>query len=186
MPNKKTEIKPEKTLSSKYIFKGEAINLRLDAVRTGDGRHTTREIVEHEDAVVIVPIDSKDNVLLVSQFRTPLGKNLLEVPAGGIDKGEDAEAAVIREMQEETGYKPRKVVFLAGFHSAPGFTNEYLHCYLAMDLKPSRLEAEDTAGIEVIRAPLAKIREMIFSGEIQDAKSIAGLLLTLEYLKKKS
>ena len=130
---------PEKTLSRKYIFKGHVIKLRVDTVVTADGRRTTREIVEHPDAVVVVPLDAEDNVLMVNQFRTPLGKNLLEIPAGGIEKGEDAEAAVIREMQEETGFKPQKLVFLAGFYTSPGFSNEYLHLYLATDLVPSRL-----------------------------------------------
>jgi ADP-ribose pyrophosphatase len=184
MPKKSPESKAEKTLSSKYIFKGHAISLRVDDVVTIDGRHTTREIVEHEDAVVIVPVDVDNNVLLVNQYRTPVGKNLLEVPAGGIEKGEDAKAAVVREMQEETGFKPRNLVFLAGFHSAPGFTNEYLHLYLASDLVPSRLEAEDTAAIELVRIPIAQVKAMILSGQIQDAKSIVGLLLMLEYLKK--
>jgi ADP-ribose pyrophosphatase len=186
MPEKKAKTKAEKVISSKYIFKGHAISLRVDDIITIDGRRTTREIVEHEDAVVIVPLDAKNNVLLVSQYRTPLGKNLLEVPAGGIDPGETPEKAVIREMQEETGYKPRKLKRLSGFYSTPGFTNEYLHCYLATDLVPSRLEAEDTAGIEVVRVPLAKLKEMVLSGRIQDAKSIVGLLLMLIYLKKKS
>jgi ADP-ribose pyrophosphatase len=184
MPNRKPGDDAEKTLSSKYIYKGRVIKLRVDTVITADGRRTTREIVEHPGAVVVVPLDVDDNILMVNQFRTPLGKNLLEIPAGGIDKGEDAEAAVIREMQEETGFKPQKLVFLAGFYSAPGFSTEYLHLYLATDLIPSRLTAEDTAGIELVRVPLAQALEMISSGEIQDAKSIAGLLLLLEYRKK--
>ncbi len=184
MPKRKPGDAPEKTLSSKYIFKGQAVNLRVDTIETSDGRRTTREIAEHADAIVVVPVDANDNVLLVNQYRTPLGKNLLEVPAGGIEKGEDAEAAVVREMQEETGYKPQKLVFLAGFYSAPGFSNEYLHLYLATDLIPSRLEGDDTAGIELVRVPVAQVRELILSGKIEDAKSIAGLLLMLEYRKK--
>jgi ADP-ribose pyrophosphatase len=186
VPEKKFGDASEKILSSKYIFKGRAINLRVDIIETADGRQTTREIVEHEDAVVVVPIDANDNVLLVRQWRTAPGKNLLEAPAGGIEKGETAKATVIREMQEETGFKPRKVVPLTGFYSTPGFSTEYLHLYLATDLVPSRLEAEDTAGIEVVPVPLGQVKEMILSGKIQDAKSIAGLLFTLEYLKKKS
>ncbi|MGD0781031.1 MAG: NUDIX hydrolase [Dehalococcoidales bacterium] len=186
MPKKKPDNAPEKTLESKYIFKGRALNLRVDTIITADGRRTTREIVEHRGAVVVVPLDAEDNVLMVNQYRTPLAKNLLEIPAGGIEKGEDDEAAVIREMQEETGFKPQKLVFLAGFYSTPGFSNEYLHLYLATDLVPSRRHAEDTADIKLVRAPVGKVREMILSGKIQDAKSIAGLLFMLEWRKKKS
>jgi ADP-ribose pyrophosphatase len=186
MPEKRRATKAEKTLSSKYVFKGDAVRLRVDDIITVDGRRTTREIVEHGDAVVVVPVDAKNNVLLVSQYRTPLRKKLLEVPAGGIDVGETPEKAVIREMQEETGYKPGKIKRLGGFYSTPGFSNEYLHLYLATDLAPSRLEAEDTAGIEVVRVPITKVLALVRSGKIEDAKSIAGLLLTLEYLKKNS
>ncbi len=173
----------EKTLDRKYIFEGRTINLRVDTVLTADGRRATREIVEHPDAVVMAPLDADNNVLMVNQFRAPLGKNLLEIPAGGIEKGEDAEAAVIREMQEETGFKPRKLVFLTGFYTAPGFSNEYLHLYLVTDLVPSRLTAEDTTGIELVRVPVSQVREMISSGRTQDAKSIVGLMLMLEYRK---
>ncbi|OGN99045.1 MAG: hypothetical protein A2Y58_00420 [Chloroflexi bacterium RBG_13_51_52] len=183
MPKRKSGDTEEKTLRRQYIYNGRVINLRVDTVVTADGHHATREIVEHADAIVVVALDADDNVLLVNQFRTPLGKNLLEIPAGGIEKGEDAEAAVIREMQEETGYKPQKLVFLTGFYTSPGFSNEYLHLYLATDLVPSRLHAEDTAGIELERVPISKISELVASGRIQDAKTIVGLLLLLEHRK---
>ena len=183
MPKKRTTDAAEKTLRRQYIFEGRLIKVRVDTVVAADGHHAVREIVEHPDAVIMVALDTEDNVLLVNQFRTPLGKNLLEVPAGIIEKNEDTEAAVIREMQEETGYKPQKLVFLAGFFSTPGFTTEYLHLYLVTDLVSSPLHAEDTAGIELVRVPVSQITELITSGRIQDAKTIAGLLLFLEYRK---
>ena len=183
MHKRKTGDTAEKTLRRKYFFEGRVIKVRVDTVVTADGHHAIREIVEHPDSVVVVALDADDNVLLVNQFRTPLGKNLLEIPAGGIEKGEDAKAAVIREMQEETGYKPQKVVFLTGFYTSPGFSNEYLHLFLATDLTPSPLRAEDTAGIELERVPVSRITELVTSGRIQDAKTIAGLLLLLEYRK---
>jgi ADP-ribose pyrophosphatase len=183
MPKGNTADTAEKTLRRKYVFEGRLIKVRVDTVATADGHHAVREIVEHPDAVVMVALDADDNVLLVDQFRTPLGKNLLEIPAGVIEKSEDTETAVIREMQEETGYKPQKLVFLAGFYTAPGFSTEYLHLYLATDLIPSPLRAEDTAGIVLVRVPVSQIIELITSGRIQDAKTIAGLLLFLEYRK---
>ena len=99
----------EKRLRRQYIYEGSLINLRIDTVVTASGHHTTREIVEHGDAVAVVALDPDDNVLLIKQFRTPLGKDLLEVPAGLIEKKEETEAAVIREMQEEIGYRPEKL-----------------------------------------------------------------------------
>lgn len=168
-------------LSSMVIFDGRAVRLRVDSVRMPDGRETTREIVEHADCIAVIPIDSDGNVLLVSQFRYATGKELLEIPAGGIEKGEDAEAAVLRELREEIGYMPRKVQRLGGFYSAPGYCTEYLYLFLATDLVPGQLHAEDTEEIRVVRVPLEKVSELIASGAICDAKSIAGLLFYLKY-----
>ena len=173
----------EKVLSSKEIYRGRILTLRVDTVLTIDGRKSTREIVAHDPCIGVVPIDSEGNVLLVNQYRSPLGKNLLEIPAGGIDKGEDPAAAVIREMREETGLQPLKVVRLTGFYLSPGFCDEYMHLFLAEDLKPAPLSAEDTVGIEVVRVPVAQIPELIASDEIEDSKSVAGLLYYLDYRK---
>lgn len=173
----------EKTLSSQLIYDGRVVKLRVDTVKMPSGRETTREIVEHSDCVVIVAIDANDNVLLVNQFRKPVEKELLEIPAGGIEPGEDPVTTVRREMQEETGYLPQKVERLGGFYSAPGYCTEYLYLYLATDLTPSPLNAEDTESIELIRMPISQISSLIAEGSICDAKSIAGLLTFLEYKK---
>ena len=173
----------EKTLTSQPIFEGRAVKLRVDTVQMPDGRETTREIVEHADCVAIVPVDDGGNVLLVSQFRKAVEKELLEIPAGGIDPGEDAITAVRRELQEEIGYLPGKVESLGGFYSAPGYCSEYLYLYLATDLTPSQLYAEDTDSIEVVTTPLSQIPALISSGKICDSKSVAGLLVYLDYCK---
>jgi len=173
----------EKTLSSQLIYDGRAVKLRVDTVQMANGRETTREIVEHSDCIAIIAIDADNNVLLVKQFRKPVEKELLEIPAGGIDHGEDPEASVRRELREETGYLPQEMVRLGGFYSAPGYCSEYLHLYLATDLVPSQLFAEDTEEISLVRVPVTQIPGLITSGKICDAKSIAGLLTYLEYLK---
>jgi len=133
--------------------------------------------------VAIIAIDADDNILLVNQFRKPVEKELLEIPAGGIESGEDAVDCVCREMREETGYLPGKVERIGGFYSAPGYCTEYLHLYLATDLTSSPLQAEDTESIELIRVPISQISSLTTSGTICDAKSIAGLLAFLEYKK---
>ena len=171
----------EKTLSSQLIYQGRAVKLRVDTVVRPDGRETTREIVEHSDCVAIVALDGNDNVLLVNQFRKPAEKELLEIPAGGIEPGEDPVATVQRELQEETGYRSGRVERMGGFYSAPGYCTEYLYLYLATELTPSQLYAEDTDEIELVPVPLSQIPELIASGRICDAKSIAGLLTFLEY-----
>ncbi len=166
-----------KTLSSQLIYDGRVVKLRVDTVNIPGGRETRREVVEHIDCVAIVAIDTDDNLLLVKQFRKPVEKELLEIPAGGIEPGEDPVTTVRREMQEETGYLPQKVERLGGFYPAPGFCTEYLYLYLATDLTPSQLHAEDTESIKLTQVPISQIPSLITSGSICDAKSVAGLLI---------
>jgi ADP-ribose pyrophosphatase len=173
----------EKTLSSKLVYDGRAVKLRVDTVKTPGGRKTTREIVEHSDCVAIVALDDEENVLLVSQFRKPVEKELLEIPAGGIEPGEKLEECVRREMREETGFLPQKVERLGGFYSSPGYCTEYLHFFLATELISSPLQAEDSESIRVVRVRLGDVLGLIDSGSICDAKSIAALLVFLEHRK---
>lgn len=174
----------EKTLSSQLIYEGRAVRLRVDTVRMPSGRETTREIVEHGDCVAIIAIDDEDNVLLVNQFRKPVEKRLLEIPAGGIEPGEEPADCVRRELREETGFLPRRVERLGGFYSSPGYCTEYLHLYLATELVPSPLQAEDSESIRLVRVRLSEVPGLITSGSICDAKSIAGLLAFFEYRKQ--
>lgn len=171
----------EKTLSSRLVYEGRAVKLRVDTVKMPDGRETMREVVEHSDCVAIIALDADDKVLLVEQFRKPVEKELLEIPAGGIGPDEDPVTTVCREMREETGYLPLKVERMGGFYSTPGYCTEYLYLYLATDLTPSPLHAEDTDSISLVRVPVTQIPSLIASGSICDAKSIAGLLTFLDY-----
>jgi ADP-ribose pyrophosphatase len=172
-------LKPEKKLSTKQIYQGRAVNMRVDTVEKAGGTRTTREVVEHSDCIAVVALDEQGNVLLVRQFRHAVDRLLLEVPAGGIDSGEQPTDAVRRELQEEIGYFPRKIDKLGGFYATPGYGTEYLHCFIATDLVPARLVAEDTDDIELVRVSPDEIRQLITSGEICDAKSIAALLMFL-------
>ncbi|MCX6004173.1 MAG: NUDIX hydrolase [Chloroflexi bacterium] len=166
----------EKLISSKTVFEGRAVRLRIDTIEKSSGVQTTREIVEHADCIAVVVLDDKDNVIMERQYRTATGKVLLEIPAGGMEEGESPEDAVRRELQEEIGYLPGKVTSLGGFYAAPGYCTEYLHLFLATDLVQSHLTAEDTDEIEIVRVPVSQIKSLIEQGEICDAKSVAGLL----------
>jgi len=172
-------VKPEKTLATQQIYQGHAVKMRVDTVEKAGGRKTTRDVVEHSDCIAVVAIDGQDNVLLVRQFRHAVDRFLLEIPAGGIDPGEEPLDSVRRELQEEIGYFPRKIDKLGGFYSIPGYGTEYLHCFVATDLVPGRLVAEDTEDIELVRVSPDEIPRLITSGEICDAKTIAALLMFL-------
>ena len=170
-------MEPEQLVSSQSVYQGKIVNVRSDTVLLPSGRQTVREVVEHAAAVVIVPIDNDDNVLLVRQYRYPTEQFILEAPAGGVDEGESPDDTAQRELQEEVGYASRDLRTMGGFWSAPGFCTEYLYAYLARDLVPSKLSADDDEAIEVIPTPLSNINRLIRLGEIQDAKTIAALLM---------
>jgi ADP-ribose pyrophosphatase len=126
--------------------------------------------------VALVAFDRDNNVLLVRQFRMAANRILLEIPAGTLEKGEDPEACAIRELQEETGYKPGQIESIGGIYTAPGYTTEFIHLFIATDLSESKLDADDDENIEVVRMPLAQALALIENGEIADGKSAAGLL----------
>jgi ADP-ribose pyrophosphatase len=171
--------KRERVLDSQHVYRGRAVHVRVDSVAKPNGKKTTREVVEHVDCVAILPIDSKGNILLVRQFRHPVNKELLELPAGSIDPGETPEEAATRELREETGYKPGKLERLGGFYAAPGYCTEYLHFFRASQLEKSPLTAEDTDEIEVVPVSPADVPGLVASGKICDAKTIAGFRIAV-------
>jgi ADP-ribose pyrophosphatase len=167
----------EITLASERIYEGRVVNLRVDAVRMADGRVAKREVVEHGAVVVIAALDGDGNIILVRQERTPIGKALWELPAGGVDEGEDPAAAASRELREETGFDAGRIQRLGGFYSSPGFCSEYLHLFLATDLHPSPLAQDVDESIEVAAIPLERALKMVENEEINDAKTMIGLLM---------
>ena len=169
----------EPTIESKLVYQGRIVNLRVDTVRLPSGRLTTREIAEHSESVCMVPLDEQGNVLMVRQFRKPAAAELLEVPAGGVETGEDPQTAALRELQEEIGFTAGTLRQLAGFWVTPGWSTEYMHVYLATDLQPASLTPDYDENISVERVPLSRVNEMIQEGQINDGKSIAALLMAL-------
>ena len=172
----------EPTIATELIYSGRILNLRIDTVSLPGGGTTRREIVEHDAAVTLVALDADRNVLLVRQFRKPVESDLLEAPAGSVDPGEDPEAAARRELQEETGFLPGKLEKLATFYTAPGFSTELMFLYLATDLTPARLPADEDESIVLVRVPVGEIPELISSGGVADAKTLVGLLMLLGWL----
>ena len=149
------------------------------------GNTAAREIVEHSHAVCIVPVDEQGNVVLVRQYRKPVEEALLEVPAGSVEEGEVSEDAVLRELQEEIGYTAGNLLHLSSFWVAPGWATEFMHAYLATELTPSRLEADEDENIEVVRLPFDQAVAMFKTGEIKDGKTIAAMLLAQPLLPRR-
>jgi ADP-ribose diphosphatase len=172
----------ERVVATRRIHEGRIVRLREDTVELGDGRTALREVVEHDDVVGIVPLDSEGNVILVRQFRLPAQETLLEIPAGGVDAGESAEEAAQRELQEETGYRAAQLDRLAGFFVSPGYCTEFIHVFLATGLSESVIAADDDENIALERMPLAEAVHLIHKGQIKDGKSIVGLLLAVDRL----
>ena len=169
----------EPTVESRLAFQGKIVNVRVDTVQLAPGTLGTREVVEHSDCVCVVPLDEGNNVVMVRQYRKPAEESLLEVPAGGVEDGESSLDAVLRELQEETGYTADSLRHLSSFWTTPGFCTELMHSYRATGLRPSSLEQDEDEDVQVARVPLPEIPDMIRQGEIKDAKSIASLLMVL-------
>jgi ADP-ribose pyrophosphatase len=170
---------PEPTIASQRVYEGRIVSLRVDEVRLASGQTRKREIVEHGGAVAIVAVDDQERVLLVRQFRKPVERFLLEIPAGTLEAGEDPDACARRELTEETGHTAARIERLLGFYSAPGFCTEYLHVYLATGLSEGAASPEEDESIELVREPISRALELIESGQIEDAKSQVGLLAYL-------
>ncbi|MBM7854158.1 ADP-ribose pyrophosphatase [Desulfohalotomaculum tongense] len=166
----------EKTISSQMLHRGKVVSLRIDSVELPNGKIAAREVVEHSGAVAVVPIDNNGEVLMVRQYRHPVGKILLEIPAGKLDPGEAPDDCVRRELLEETGMVAGKLSKLFSCYSTPGFSNEILHVYLAENLTYQGQQLDKDEFLKVEKVPLSKAVEMISAGEIEDAKTIAGLL----------
>ena len=170
-------IEPEVGLSQETVYEGHLFRVIKEKVRIHNGQERDREIVVHPGAVALVVVDNDGKLILVRQYRRAAGRVLLEIPAGTREQGEDPETCAVRETQEETGYRPRKVERLGGFFSAPGFCTEFLHCYLLTGLEESRGMADEDENIEIERLTLEESIAAIYSGEICDAKSICGILM---------
>ena len=169
----------EPTEESRLAFEGRLFDVRVDTVRLASGRNTIREIVVAPDSVSVVPVDEDGNVYLVRQYRKPPERLLLEVVAGGVDEGESAEAAARRELREEAGLRAEQLELLSFFWMSPGFCTEGMHAYLATGLSLGESAPEDDENIEVVRVKLEEVPGLITSGELQDCKSIASLMLAL-------
>ena len=174
----------ERVVGRTTLYSGRYLTVEVDRIVRGDGSESTRDIVVHPGAVVIAPLDSEGRLLFVTQYRVPAGGAMLELPAGTLDTHdgviEDPLVAAHRELEEETGYRAASMEPIGGFWSAPGFSTEYLTLYLATDLRPAdegRLSPDDDENLKLSRLSWRDAVAAVEGGVIEDAKSIAGILL---------
>lgn len=168
-------MKPE-PLSSKTIYTGKIFDVLLADIREGDIEYQ-REIVTHHGSAVIVPVFADMTVVLVRQYRHAAGKYLLEIPAGSLNDGEDPKEGAVRELEEEIGVTAANIEKLSEFYVSPGFLTEKMHLYLATELTKTAQSLEDDELISVEKYMFGLAFEMIRGGEIEDAKTIIGLML---------
>jgi len=167
---------PPEFIDSKKVFSGRVFDVTVDTVREAD-RTYIREVVHHPGSAVILPAFDDDTVGFVRQYRHPAVKYLLELPAGTLNDRERPEAGAARELEEELGMVAGRLEKLAEFFVSPGFCEEKMWIYLATDLVPTAQKLEDDELIEIVRLPIERALQMISDGEIEDAKTIIGLLL---------
>ena len=163
-------------LDSRTVFEGRVFDVTVDTIKEGELVYQ-REIVRHPGSAVIVPVFDDDTVALVRQYRHPAVKYLLEIPAGTLNESERPETGAARELEEELGFVAGKLEKLTEFFVSPGFCEEKMWIYLATELTQTKQKLDDDELIEVVRVSFSEALEMITDGEIEDAKTIIGLML---------
>jgi len=175
----------ERVVSSEMLYKGKLLNLRLDEVLLSGGRRVRREIVVHPGASAILPIVEPGKILMVRQYRHPVGEVLLEIPAGTLKPGEDPMACAARELEEETGYRAGKLAHLATIYPAPGYSSEILHIYLARDLRRGVQAPEMNEDISIVEMSIDQVLDGIRGGRVKDSKTIVAILYYLFFIESR-
>ncbi|MEK7389458.1 MAG: NUDIX hydrolase [Elusimicrobiota bacterium] len=171
----------ETFVSKKTVWHGNAVNFDVDTVRLPNGKLATREFMSHPGAVGVVPFLNRDTIVMVRQYRHPVGQVTLEIPAGKLDAGESVLTCLKRELREETGYTSRKFIPLLRYWPTPAFADEVLHLFVATGLKEGRMSADEDEFIERVIMPFRKAVELVRRGKIKDSKTVIGLLACSTY-----
>lgn len=173
----------EKTVSSKQIFKGKVISVKVDEVKLPNGNTSKREIVNHPGAVAIIALTPENKILLVQQFRKPLERVIYEIPAGKIEPGEEPSRTAMRELEEETGYECDYLEHIQSFYTSPGFADEIIHIYYTDKIKPTTSNAELDADefVDLVEISLEEAVSLIQEEKIYDAKTVYAI----QYLQLK-
>ena len=166
----------EKLLRREDKYKGILMDVHVDTVELPNGGTSLREVADHTDGVAVLPLDERNNVLAVTQYRYVFGRTTLEIPAGKLDEGEEPAAGALRELREETGAVPGRYESLGRILPSPGCYGETLHLYLARDLRMEEQHLDEDEFLSVERIPFAEMVRRCLEGEIEDAKTVAAVL----------
>ncbi len=174
----------EETVATQRPFEGRLLSVRVDEVTLPDGRRARREIVEHAPAIAAVPLLPGERVILVRQWRQPARQVLLDIPAEVVHPNETPEDCAARELAEEIGYRPGRLELLFSLFLAPGYSEEIIHIFLADDLLPAHAEADEDENLQTVIMPLAEAVALCRTGELRDAKTVAGILAVAEHRRR--
>jgi len=166
----------EKQVETKTMYEGIIVDVKMDIVELQNGNKAKREVVVHPGGVGIVAVTDDNKVVMVRQYRYPMGEELLEIPAGKLDGDEDPFECAVRELSEETGYSANKWVNLGKMYPSAGFCRETLYLYLALDLQPGEMHLDHNELLSVEEIDLDKLVDLIMHNKLQDAKSVIGIL----------
>lgn len=173
----------EKTIAKEQIFSGKVIDLYVEDVELPNGKTSKREIVKHPGAVAVLAVTDEGKIIMVKQFRKPLERTIVEIPAGKLEKGEEPEYTALRELEEETGYTAKKLTKITAFYTSPGFADEIVHVFLAEELSmlEEKRELDEDEFVEVMEVALEDALKLVESREVYDAKTAYAI----QYLQLK-
>lgn len=174
----------EKTLKSKKVFNGNLLHVFLDEVRLPDGKTSTREWIKHPGACAVVPVFESGDIMMLRQFRYPMGQIFWEIPAGKIDAGESQDKTAQRELREEAGVSAENFTYIGHFYPGIGYSDEVIHIFTAWNLKSVSHNVDDDEFVIRQRIPFKEAVEMVHTGEINDGKTVICLLRVWEWWKK--
>jgi ADP-ribose pyrophosphatase len=174
----------EKWVKREEKYKGKIFSLLSGKAQLDNGELVTRDIVHHNGGVAIVPV-LDDSVILISQFRISIEREILELPAGRLEENEMPEACARRELEEEIGYRAGKMSLVASYYSSVGFTDEKMHIFLAFQLQKVTAHLESDERVKAIYIPIVKVGKKLENNEIEDSKTIIGLRALLDYFQNK-
>ena len=165
----------EKCINSEKVFSGRLLHVFKDVVTLPGGRESVREYIKHPGAAVVIPQKENGSILMVKQYRYPVGRVMLELPAGKLDPGEDPKTTMSRELREETSFTAERIVKITDIHTCVGYSSELLTLFWADTLSPSKCQPDLDETIEVVEVDINDVLEKMYSNDITDAKTIIGL-----------